>query len=207
MHLILIHGMGRTPVAMLPLIWRLKTAGYTVHPFFYSPTFEKIGGVSERLYQLIQRKIGAQPYAIVGHSLGTVITRYTYPRLSQHPPAACFFIAPPMKVCRMAEIMAPRTLFHWFTGEMGQLLANENFMSQLPIPPQTKIYVGTAGPRAKWYPLGHEENDCVLTVSEATAGLEGRPILRVASPHTFIMNSAQVFEDMVQSLKNRMNSD
>ncbi len=51
---------------------------------------------------------------------------------------------------------------------MGQLLADEPFMLQLPMPPvSTRIYAGVGGPRASWLPFGTEANDGILSVSEA----------------------------------------
>jgi archaeosine-15-forming tRNA-guanine transglycosylase len=85
-------------------------------------------------------------------------------------------------------------------GEMGQLLAQDAFMQGLPMPAvATRIYAGIAGPRANWLPFGMEANDGILSLSEATGRLTAQAV-QVPSLHTFIMNSAQVRDDMIRFL-------
>lgn len=200
MDVILLHGMGRTPLSMLLLAWRLKRGGHTAHLFGYSPTIETLDGASARLVRRVHDRFGSQPYAFVGHSLGTVIFRHALPRLGENQPAICFLLAPPMVACRAARLFAPCRLYRLLTGEMGQLLAREEFMHRLPLPEHFRVYAGTCGPRASWLPFGHESNDGILSVEEAT-GEVGAAAVRVPSTHTFIMNSAVVFRDMAITLR------
>jgi hypothetical protein len=192
--------MGRTPLSMLLLAWRLKSRGHAVHLFGYSPTFETLDGASSRLVRRVHDRIGSRPYALGGHSLGTVIFRHALPGLGEHPPAVCFLLAPPLVACRAARFFAPCRLYQLLTGEMGQLLAREEFMRRLPLPERFKIYAGTCGPRASWLPFGHEANDGILSVEEAS-GDAGAAVVKVPSTHTFIMNSAAVFRDMAVTLE------
>jgi hypothetical protein len=86
-------------------------------------------------------------------------------------------------------------------GEMGQLLAQDAFMQALPMPAvPTRIYAGVAGPRASWLPFGTEANDGILSLSEATGSFTAQAV-QVPSLHTFIMNSAQVRDDMIRFLE------
>lgn len=201
MDLILIHGMGRTPLSMLLLRRRLRKLGYTAHLFGYSPMFESLERATNRLVHLIHHKVGSKQYALVGHSLGSVIIRNALPRLGENQPALCFFIAPPMMACKAAKFFSRFRLYRLVAGEMGQLLAQDNFMEQLPFPANTKIYAGTCGPRASWLPFGHNLNDCILSVDEAT-GKSNAAVVTVPSTHTFIMNAKTVFDDMAKSLQN-----
>jgi hypothetical protein len=85
-------------------------------------------------------------------------------------------------------------------GEMGQLLADDAFMLQLPMPAvPTRIYAGVGGPRAAWLPFGMEPNDVILGVSEATGGFAGE-VVEVPSVHTFIMHSRRVAADIASVL-------
>lgn len=199
MKLVLIHGMGRTPLSMLLLHHRLKRLGYDPHLFGYSPTFESLDRVADRLYKLIYQKIHPQPYALIGHSLGSVIIRYAASKLNDFPPVACFFLAPPMVACRAAKFFTRFWPCRIATGEMGQLLAQEQFMAQLVMPNNAKIYAGTRGPRATWLPFGNEYNDCVLTLDEATGPFAG-DVVKVPAPHPLIMNSTMVAKDIGTSL-------
>lgn len=201
MDLVLIHGMGRTPLSMLRLSRRLRRAGHHPILFGYSPTFETLQGASARLVALIDRRVDPAHYALVGHSLGTVLIRTALGQLENRPPAACFLLSPPMVACRAAKFFSRLGLYKLLTGEMGQLLANDAFMRQLPMPPvPTRIYAGIRGLRASWLPFGMEVNDFILSVSEATGRFEAQAV-KVPSSHIWIMNSKPVFADMAETLE------
>lgn len=201
MHAILIHGMGRTPLAMSLLAARLQRAGIRPHLFAYSVTFERWDRCVQRLETFITRRVGAKGYIIVGHSLGTVLGRAVLPRLI-HQPAACFLLAPPTQACKTARHFASFRFTKLLGGEIAQLLADPGFMDSLPrtrVP--MKIYAGTAGPRGRYSPFGNEPNDSVLTVSEML--LPGVPVQTLPVLHTFIMNSKAVTNDIVKVAKER----
>lgn len=196
MEAILIHGMGRTPAAMSILGARLGRAGIRPHLFGYSVTFERWDECIQRYKNFIEKRTQTNDYIIVGHSLGTVLTRATLPRLT-HKPTACFFLAPPTQVTRAARNFAHHRLIRLFMGEIGHVLADRQFMETLPLPNvPTKIYAGTAGPRGRYSPFGEELNDGLLTVNETL--LPSVPMQTVPSLHTFIMNSKVVTQDIVR---------
>jgi len=200
MDVILIHGMGRTPISMLRLRRHLRRAGHNPMLFGYSPTFETLHGATGRLVRLIERRRDTDPYALVGHSLGTVIIRTALGQLENRLPAACFFLSPPMVACKAAKFFSRFWLYKVLAGEMGQLLANDAFMRGLPMPPAfTRIYAGTGGPRTRWFPFGMEANDLILSVAEATGGFKALSV-EVPALHTFIMHSPQVYDDIIRSL-------
>lgn len=198
MDVILIHGMGRTPVSMLTLKRRLTKLGHTTHLFGYVAFAEKLDGVATRLARRIEQEIGQRPYAVIGHSLGSVILRRTLRELTATPPRHCFFLAPPMRACKAARYFSRYRLYRALTGEMGSLLADEAFMETLPLPANTTIYAGTAGPRAHWLPFGNAANDGILALDETSCGSGER--VEVNASHTFIMNSRAVFDDIVRRL-------
>ncbi|MDV3352828.1 alpha/beta hydrolase [Leptothoe sp. LEGE 181152] len=193
MDLILLHGMGRTPLSMVILQHRLKQLGYRAHLFGYSATFESLNRVTNRLMALIHR-LHTKNYGLIGHSLGAVIIRNALPLLKQQP-KVCFFLAPPMIACKAAKVFSKLLPYRVLTGEMGQMLGQDGFMNQLVMPENVKIYGGTAGPRAAWLPLGDEINDGLLTIAEAS-GQFSQGVMRVPTLHSLIMNSKTVFEDM-----------
>jgi hypothetical protein len=201
MDAILIHGMGRTPIAMSILAARLQASNIRPHLFGYSVTFERWDECIQRLEKFIAKRTMANDYIVIGHSLGTVLTRAIIPGLI-HKPIACFFLAPPTQVCKVARNFAHRRLVQFLTGEIGQLLASEQFMESLPLPGvPTKIYAGTAGPRGRYSPFGEEPNDGVLTVKETF--LPNVPAQTIPSIHTFIMNSRIVTQDIVRIARSR----
>jgi len=64
----------------------------------------------------------------------------------------------------------------------------------------TTIIAGTGGPRGKWFPIGQDANDSVLTVQETQLEPENTVIL-VPALHTFIMNSREVFHHIDRILR------
>jgi hypothetical protein len=196
MDAILIHGMGRTPAAMSVLAARLWASNIRPHLFGYSVTFERWDECVQRFENFIEGRVTTNDYIIVGHSLGTVLTRATLPRLI-HKPKACFFLAPPTQVCKAARKFAQRRLIRLFMGDVGKVLANKQFMESLPLPDvPTKIYAGIAGPRGTYSPFKEELNDGLLTVQETF--LPRVPLQTVPALHTFIMNSKIVTQDIVR---------
>ena len=196
MDAIIIHGMGRTPAAMSILAARLRASNIRPHLFGYSVTFEKWGQCIQRYKNFIEKRIRTNDYIIVGHSLGTVLTRAVLPKLT-HKPSACFFLAPPTQVCKAARNFYRYRPIQLFMSEIGRVLTDEQFMESLPLPNiPTKIYAGIAGPRGRYSPFGEELNDGLLTVQETF--LPNVPMQTVPVLHTFIMNSKAVTQDIVK---------
>jgi hypothetical protein len=197
--------MGRTPAAMSILAMRLWASGIRPHLFGYSVTFEHWDECVQRYKNFIVKHAMANDYIIVGHSLGTVLTRATLPGLT-HKPKACFFLAPPTQVCRAARHFTHRHLIRLFIGDIGKVLASKQFMDSLPLPGvPTKIYAGIAGPRGRYSPFGEELNDGLLTIKETV--LPSVPLQTVPALHTFIMNSKVVARDIVKIVQSSSNTD
>ncbi len=196
MDAILIHGMGRTPAAMSILAVRLAASNIRPHLFGYSVTFEKWEQCIQRYKEFIEKRVKTNNFIIVGHSLGTVLTRAALPKLA-HKPSYCFFLAPPTQVCKAARNFYRYRPIRLFMSEIGQVLTDEQFMQTLPLPNvPTKIYAGIAGPRGRYSPFGEELNDGLLTVQETF--LPNVPMQTVPVLHAFIMNSNTVKQDIVK---------
>lgn len=196
-HAILIHGMGRTPLSMLRLASRLREAGMQTSLFGYSVTFERFERCRQRLERFIAARCGTGPFVIVAHSLGSVLARAALAG-KRRQPLAYFFLAPPTRACRAARFFAPRLPYRLLTGEMGQLLADAQFMDALPAPEvPTRVYAGTRGLPRRWSPFGEQTNDGILTLDETALPRAG--LVTVAATHTFIMNSRQVATDIIRT--------
>lgn len=198
-HAILVHGMGRTPASMLLLSRRLRAAGITTHLFAYSAAFERWQSCLERLRKFIVQRAGDERFIMVGHSLGCVLTRGVLPQL-EHAPEMAFLLAPPTRASSYAIKLSRWRLFRLLTGEMGQLLASQEFMDSLPLPSiPLHVYAGIKGPRASWMPFGDEPNDGILSVGEVQLGT--LPLHLLPTIHTVIMNSRQVARDIVATVQ------
>lgn len=201
--IILVHGMGRGPLSMAWLAWRLRRAGCRPHLFYYLATFEKFDTCAARLALFITRRTGGKDYIFVGHSLGTVLLRATLPQLPK-PPLASFFLAPPTVACHFARRLKNFWLYRWLTQEMGQRLADPVFMAGLSLPPNCHIFAGDAGPRWSRWPCGDAPNDGILTVDETR--LTGVPHTVVPASHTFIMNRPEIAAKILTQLTSPMRS-
>ena len=199
MRAILVHGMGRSPLSQLLLAKRLRAVGVWVDLFGYS-TFRPFSASVNRLVKRVLALGDDEPFVLVGHSLGCVLIRAALPRLTRVRPAACFFLAPPNRVPRVARFFAPNRLYRLLTGESGQLLSNEAFMTSLPVPERlVRVYAGTAGYRGRLSPFRNEPNDGILAVSETALSPSHTPML-VPALHTFIMNSEALAIDIASTV-------
>ncbi len=196
---LLIHGMGRTPLSMAFLGQRLRRAGLSTASFGYSAALESHETCVDRLEARIRDTFPQGPYLLVGHSLGSVLIRSVLPRLQAHPPSACIFLAPPSRSPRLARRLASNPIYRAFTGEMGQLLADPSFMESLPMPsiPVT-VFAGDRGYKGRLSPFRNEPNDGIVSVSEARLS-EAHELVRLPVLHTFIMNARRVAEAITQT--------
>ncbi len=198
MKAILIHGMGRTPASMAILARRLRARGLATCALGYSATVEPFAPCVDRLAERIRRLSAGEPFVLVGHSLGAVLSRGALPKIADLPLSACVFLAPPQRACRAARFFSSHPLYRWMNGEMGQLLADPAFFADLPRPEvRTRVFAGTAGPRAPWLPFEGEPNDGILAVEE-TRARDDDEVIEVPALHTFIMNSRRVAEAIVE---------
>ena len=75
MQALFVHGMGRSPVSALPLLWRLERRGVLPFTFFYTVTFENFSSITRRLQNKIIDIGSNGDYVLIGHSLGGVLIR------------------------------------------------------------------------------------------------------------------------------------
>lgn len=194
-HVFLIHGMGRTPLSMWLLKQRLTAAGHSVSLFGYAVTFETLEAIGERFVEHIGKELGdrgIERYAVVGHSLGNIITRYSTPRL---PSGFERFVmlAPPNQGAVMARALKDNWLFRAATQDAGQKLTDAEFFASLPTPDvPSKIIAGTRGPRVDWLPFRGAVNDSIVSLEETRLG--DIPVEEVHAAHSFLMNRRDVFE-------------
>ena len=199
MEVVLVHGMGRSRLSFVVLAARLRAAGHRVHYVDYVAAWHTLAATRDRLIRRIRARPAGTPYALVGHSLGAVIIRSALAGLADDPPAACCFLAAPIRACRAARFFSRFRVYRLATGEMGTLLADDRFMDRLPMPPRVRVYAGTGGPRRHWLPFGTEVNDGVLLLSEASAAGDAE-MREVPNMHTLIMHSRAIAEDMLAML-------
>lgn len=201
MRVFLIHGMGRSRASMALLSARLHRAGHRVSSFGYAVLRDSLDVIADKWVDHIaddlrRTRRGApmpvaapEPYAIIGHSLGNIITRHATHRL---PAGLSRFVmlAPPNSSPAMARWLQANPLFKALTRDGGQKLASPEFYQQLARPDvPTLIIAGDKGPRVSWLPLDGD-HDGLVGLDEAK--LDDVPLHVVPALHTFIMNHPQV---------------
>lgn len=200
MRVFLLHGMARTGASMILLSHRLKKVGHRPKAFGYQVALRDFDTIVDRFVSLVEKVLAEDrsagsdpsPYAVVGHSLGNLITRAASPRLPEGF-ARFVMLAPPNRSPQVVRLLEGNPLFRWFTRDAGNKLAQPEFFESLPLPEvPTLILAGNKGPRHPSLPLGDTANDLILRLRETE--LEGIPRLVIPATHSFLMNRRDVFE-------------
>lgn len=186
---VLLHGLGRTPVSMLWLGRRLAKLGFEIRTFGYvAASGETIDAMAARLKRAILERVEARRYHLVGHSLGGIIIRAGF--RTPWPPelGRVVMLAPPNQPPQLARMVGDNALFRVLTGRAGASLADEAFYADLPRPTvEFGVIAGTSGQKMTF----DEPNDGIVSV--AGTRLEGMAdFLEVPRVHTFIMNAPEV---------------
>lgn len=172
MQVLFVHGMGRSPLSGLPMLWRMQRRGITVRSFFYTVTFEDFPSIQKRLVKRIEDVAAKGDYVLVGHSLGGVLIRSALASLPEGTrlPRRVFVMGSPVLPSRIAKYLSRNWLFRLATRDCGQLLSSEERMQQIaPCSVPVTSFVGTKGLHGRYTPFGDEVNDGVVTESEIQA--------------------------------------
>lgn len=194
MHVVLVHGMGRSPLALARLGRRLREAGHTTSFFAYGVRTSALSSIVHRFVRETRDATAGRPWGIVGHSLGNLVYRLAeaeLPRLPEH----AIMLAPPNRgsaVARLvSELPLAGALFGAVMGDAGRRLADPTFYTGIPVPrvPVT-IFAGDRGPRLAVFEGA--PNDGLVSVEETQ--LAGPHVAHEVVPaiHTFIMNDPRV---------------
>jgi triacylglycerol lipase len=138
---VLVHGMARSPVSMMPLAWALKREGYEVMNWGYSSTCCTVAEIGQQLADaLAERDTGSfDRIHFVGHSLGTVVIRWL---LTQHDfakPGNVVMLAPPNQGSNLAD---RSQRWSWMLKPLPELVTDSSSTARtLGVPPNFKIGV------------------------------------------------------------------
>jgi hypothetical protein len=161
LRLLLVHGMGRTPLSLARLARCLRRDGHRVERLGYVAALESFERIRRRVHRRLEHlaRLG-EPYAVIGHSLGGLALRASLPGLVP-PPRHLVMLATPNRPPRLAIRLRRFWPYRLWCGESGQLLAQPAFFARLPVPsvPYT-IIAGCAGPLGRGGPFGRDPNDC-----------------------------------------------
>ncbi len=186
--------MGRSRMSMVGLGRHLRRHDHHTSLFGYSVATASLDGIADAFLTHLtaaRSRHPDEPYAIVGHSLGNIITRLLTERL---PPGLSRFVmlAPPNRSPALARAMRGQPVFRLFTGDAGQRLGDPEFYSNLARPDvPSMIIAGSKGTGLLAY-RGSAPNDGIVSVEETRlADVEHHVVPAV---HTFIMNHPRARE-------------
>ncbi|MBN9117620.1 MAG: alpha/beta fold hydrolase [Planctomycetes bacterium] len=193
MLVLLVHGLGRTPLSLFGLASALRRDGHRTRFFGYLPLLEPIPRIVRRLAATLRELARrGEPVGLVGHSLGGLFLRMALPEVPELRVHHLVLLGTPAAPSRMARL-ARRWLppFRLFARGCGRLLTSPEAFAALPSPdvPFTVI-AGTAGPRGRFGPFGNDINDGLVAVEEARIG--GAEPERLSVLHTLMMDASSV---------------
>jgi hypothetical protein len=199
MQVVLIHGLGRSPLSLFSLERRLQQAGYQTQTFGYAAVAESYGQIVNRFCDCLKTIANRGPYSIVAHSLGGVLTRSTLSCVEKLP-EQIVMLGTPNQPPRLAAIASQLLLFRWFTGQCGANLNSPVFYQNLPhLSSPYIIIAGTAGPTGIYSPFGIDVNDGIVALSETFIASTDQ-IVKLPVFHTFMMNDARVQQTVLQAI-------
>jgi len=202
MHLLVAHGMARTSLSLASLARHLRRNGHQVTLTGYVAALERFDAVCRRVRGQLERlAVEAEPYALIGHSLGGLILRVAMGAGPLTPePRRLIMLGTPNQPPRLARLFRHLWPYRVVNGQAGQLLADPHFFSTLPpIRAPYTIIAGTNGPRGRLSPFGEDLNDGAVAVAETLVAPTDHPIL-VSTLHTFMMNHPEVRRAILDAL-------
>jgi pimeloyl-ACP methyl ester carboxylesterase len=210
MHLLLVHGMGRTPLSMSRLARELRRSGHAVHQLGYAAALESMDRIAHRVRDRLEA-LGhdSAPTVVIGHSLGGLLTRVALslePALTR-PPAHLVMMGAPNQSPQLARRLRRFWPYRLVNGDAGQRLADAGFYRSLPPPPVPyTIIAGVGGRRDRWSLFHGQANDGLVSVEETRCVPSDR-VVEVPARHTFLMNHREVRQVIHEVLSTVRGSD
>lgn len=200
MNILLVHGLGRTPLSLWSMSSALRKAGHKTEFFGYTTVLQSFDEIALRLRDRLRSLATLGPYGLVTHSMGSILTRAALANADFPQPEHVVMLAPPNSSPRAARIANQLPPFRWFANQSGENMANPKFYSQLPALecPYTLI-AGTSGPTGSLSPFRNEVNDLIVGISE----IRMRPddsVIELPALHSFMMNREDVQKATISAL-------
>lgn len=192
----MLHGLGRSPLAMVPLALRLRREGFLTFNLGYAaarrPLAEVAAEAAARIDAALAGADPARPVHFVTHSLGGLLARHW---LAERPERAAgarlVQLAPPNQGARIASLVRALPLVRAIPGvTIDDLRAPEP-----PAGVEVGVIAGLA--RAPWIP---DPSDGIVRVAE-TWHPAAQDWIELRHFHSFIMNGRDTARNAVSFLR------
>ncbi len=202
---VVVHGLGRTPASMTILSSRLRDAGFRVVSFGYPSTSEEMEDLVDRLESAVVRCCGheAETVHFVTHSMGGVLVRSYLDQQAQAHRGRVVMLSPPNQGSEVVDAFTDSPMLRAVLGPAGSQLGTDStaIPSRLgPVRFSLGIITGnrSLNPLYSWLIPGPDDGK----VGVDRAKVEGAAdFLVIPASHTFIMNRADVAEEVVYFLR------
>lgn len=194
---VVLHGLGRSRLAMWPLAARLRGAGYRTLNLGYAAARRPLALLAQELNARLDAALGdapaGEPLHFVTHSLGGLLARHY---LAARPERAVtggrvVQLAPPNQGAWIAGVVRTWPLVRAFPGATV-----DDFTSPDP-PPHVELGVIAGRSLAPWIP---DPSDGIVRVAE-TWHPAARDWIELRHFHTFIMNGRDTARNVCAFLR------
>lgn len=172
---VLVHGLGRTSLSMVPMELWLERAGFQVLNFNYNSYASSIAEIALLLGDRLDEEMRDRPAPrvhFVGHSLGNIVIRWLLAHDRPGRPLGRFvMLAPPNQGSSVADRVAP--FLDWLLDPLDELRTDTSTVTELPEDPGIEHLI-VAG---RW--------DGKVSIRE-TCLPDAKAVLVVPSGHTLI---------------------
>jgi len=202
---VLVHGLGRTPASMLILQERLADAGFRVVNFGYPSRSEPLEALTDSLRSAVAECCLGDDGRVhfVTHSMGGVLVRLLLAQRSEPFTGRVVMLSPPNQGSEIVDEFSDSPLLRALLGPAGVRLGTDSTGIAAELPPvnfSLGIITGdrSINPIGSWLIPGPDDGK----VAVENARVEGaEDFLVVPATHTFIMNRADVAEQVVHFLR------
>jgi len=164
---VLLHGLMRGPLTMVPLRRYLTRRGFDVHNFHYRSTRYQIDPLIEQLSSYIDQRIAkdSPPPYFVGHSMGSIIALGYLTTRIPNQKSRLVMLGPPNQGSSLAAKLAKSRALCALLGP-GFCELRDPACFKLSANQQVGIIAGTRGATGGYNPLLAAPNDGIVTAIE-----------------------------------------
>jgi len=203
-HVVLLHGLARSPQSMQKMEVALEREGYVVHNLDYESRHHTIEKLAESVSQQIRKDTASAPRVhVVTHSLGGILIRQIQatdpiPKLGR-----VVMLSPPNAGSEVVDKIGHWRLFQKVNGPAGQQLgtASDSLVNQLPAI-DFECGVLTGDRSINWINslmIPGKDDGKVSTESAEIEGIADFKVVHVT--HPYIMKKKCVIKHVVKFLK------